>query len=134
MPVSPARHIAYRILRRVESGRNFAVDLLQGPEVSRLKDADRRLVTELVMGALRWRGELDFWIERLCGRPLKRLDPEVVTILRLGIYQIRFLEKIPKSAAVNEAVELTKVVRKRSAAGLAAPPAWFGREPRRPGC
>lgn len=118
MPVSPARELAYRILRRVESGRSFAVDLLQSPHVAKLREDDRRLSTELVMGVLRWRGELDFWIEGLSGRPPGRLDPEVATILRLAIYQVRFLAKIPKSAAANEAVELTKAARKRSAAGL----------------
>lgn len=118
MPVSPAREVAYRILQRLESGRGFAVDLLQSPEVNQLKEADVRLVNELVMGVLRWRGELDFQIERLSGKPLSRLDPEVVTILRLGVYQIRFLARIPKPAVVNEAVELTKAARKRSAAGL----------------
>jgi 16S rRNA (cytosine967-C5)-methyltransferase len=89
------------------------------------------------MGALRWRGDLDFQIERLSGKPLKRFDPEVVTILRLGIYQIRFLERIPKAAIVNEAVELTKGARKRSAAGLVnavlrkclPPSRRFGEEP-----
>lgn len=118
MPVSPARDAAYRILRRVESGRDFAVDLLQAAQVSKLQEVDRRLATELVMGILRWRGELDFWIRQLSGKPLEYFDPEVATILRLGIYQIRFLEKIPKSAVVNEAVELSKAARKRSAAGL----------------
>ncbi len=118
MAVSPARQAAYRILRRVESGRDYAVDLLQRPDVSSLKEADRRLATELVMGVLRWHRELDFQIEQLSGKPLARLDPEIATILRLGIYQIRFLGKIPPSAAVNEAVELAKSARKRSAAGL----------------
>jgi 16S rRNA (cytosine967-C5)-methyltransferase len=118
MFVSPARETAFQILRRVESGRSFAVDLLQRPQVSELREVDRKLTTELVMGALRWQGELDFQIERLSGKPLRYFDPEIATILRLGIYQIRFLEKIPKSAAVNEAVELTKARRKRSAAGL----------------
>ena len=118
MPVSPARQAAYRILCGVEAGRGFAVDLLQGRGVSHLQDVDRRLATELVMGTLRWRGELDFQIELLSGRRLDRLDPEVVTILRLGVYQVRFLEKIPKAAAVNDAVEITKAARKRSAAGL----------------
>lgn len=94
------------------------MDMLHRHEVAELKDADRRLATELVMGVLRWRGELDFQIERLSGRPLKRLDSEVVAILRLGVYQIRFLAKVPKAAVVNEAVELTKAARKRSAAGL----------------
>ena len=131
MRVSPAREIAYQVLRRVESGRAFAVDLLQQPQVSELREVDRNLATELVMGALRWHGELDFQIEQLSGKPLKYFDPEIATILRLGVYQIRFLEKIPKSAVVNEAVELTKSARKRSAAGLVnavlrkcEPPAW----------
>jgi len=118
MAVSPARKVAYQILRRVESSRAFAVDLLQRPHVSALREVDRNLATELVMGALRWHGELDFQIERLSGKPLKYFDPEIATILRVGVYQIRFLEKIPKSAVVNEAVELTKSARKRSAAGL----------------
>jgi 16S rRNA (cytosine967-C5)-methyltransferase len=118
MPISPARQIAYQVLIRVESGREFAVDLLQGAEVSALKEADRGLATELVMGVIRWRGELDFQVERLSGRKLKAFDAEVLTILRLGIYQIRFLERVPKRAAVNDAVEMTKAARKRSAAGL----------------
>ena len=94
------------------------MDLLQTREVLALKEADRRLATELVMGVLRWRGELDFQIGAISGRPMERLDPEVATVLRLGIYQIQFLERVPKAAAVNEAVEMTKAAHKRSAAGL----------------
>jgi 16S rRNA (cytosine967-C5)-methyltransferase len=118
LPISPARTTAYRILRRVEAGRAFAVDLLQTQEVSALKEADRRLATELVMGVLRWRGELDFQVGQVSGTTVERLDPEVATILRLGVYQIQFLERVPKAAAVNEAVEMTKVARKRSAMGF----------------
>jgi len=118
MPVSLARSTAYRILRRIDSASALAVDLLQSEEVSALREVDRALVTELVMGVLRWRGELDFQIEKLSGKRLRIFDPEVVTVLRLGLYQIGFLEKIPVSAAVNEAVELVKQARKRSAAGL----------------
>ena len=118
MPISPARTTAYRILRRVEAGRRFGADLLQTQEVSALKEADRRLATELVMGVLRWRGELDFQICEISGKPVARLDPEVATILRLGVYQIQFLERVPKAATVNDAVEMTKAARKRSAAGL----------------
>ena len=94
------------------------MDLLQTQEVFALNEADRRLATELVMGVLRWRGELDFQIETISGRPLERLDSEVGTILRLGVYQIQFLEKVPKAATVNEAVQMTKAVHKRSAAGF----------------
>jgi 16S rRNA (cytosine967-C5)-methyltransferase len=116
--VSAARNVAYEILLRVDRGRAFAVDLLQGERVSKLREVDRGLVTELVMGVLRWRSELDFEIERLSGKSLGRYDPEIVTILRLGVYQIRHLSRIPKASAVNEAVELAKAARKRSAAGL----------------
>jgi 16S rRNA (cytosine967-C5)-methyltransferase len=118
MPVSPSRKVAFQILLRMESGRGFAVDLLQSPEVSALKEPDRRLATEIVMGVLRWRGELDFQIERISGREVAVLDPEVLVILRMGVYQIRFLQRVPKRAAVDDAVELTKAVLKRSAAGF----------------
>jgi len=116
--ISPARTIAYRTLLRVDAGRGFAADLLQSPEVSSLKEVDRRLATELVMGVLRWRGELDFQLAEVSGKSVERLDPEVVTILRLGLYQVQFLERVPKSAAVDQAVEMVKAARKRSAAGF----------------
>jgi 16S rRNA (cytosine967-C5)-methyltransferase len=118
LPVSPARQAAYQILRRVDAGRGFAVDWLQGPLASALADADQRLATEMVMGVLRWRGALDFELERLSGKPFKYFDPEIVTILRLGIYQIGFLARVPRYAVVNEAVELAKQAGKRSATGL----------------
>jgi 16S rRNA (cytosine967-C5)-methyltransferase len=106
------------MLRAVDQGSAFAVELLHGDEVSQLGRLDRALVTQLVMGVLRWRGDLDFEIERLSGRPRSYFDAEVLTLLRLGLYQIRHLRKIPKPAAVNEAVEMAKRVRRRSAAGL----------------
>ena len=118
MPISSARSTAYRILCRVESSGALAVDLLQNEQVSSLQEVDRGLATELVMGVLRWRGELDFKIEMLSGKRLRVFDPEIVTVLRLALYQIGFLERIPVSAAVNEAVEMVKAARKRSAAGL----------------
>src|SRR5579859_558860 len=118
VPISPAREAAYRILRRVESGRDYAVDLLQSSQISGLKEMDRKLVTEIVMGTLRRRGELEHWLVKLSGKKLIYFDPEIATILRLSLYQILFLERIPKSAVVNEAVELAKGARKRSATGL----------------
>jgi 16S rRNA (cytosine967-C5)-methyltransferase len=70
------------------------------------------------MGVLRWRGELDFQVGQVSETSVERLDPEVATILRLGVYQIQFLERVPKAATVNEAVEMTKAARKRSAMGF----------------
>ncbi len=116
--ISPARKIAFQTLLQVDAGRAFATDMLQSEEVSALSDRDRGLATEIVMGVLRWRGEIDHRVRQLSGKSATSLDREVATALRMGIYQIVFLEKIPKSAAVNESVELTKLSRKRSAAGL----------------
>src|SRR5438128_2331960 len=84
----------------------FSAEKLAGRKVSELKPVDRNLANQLVMGVLRWGGELDYQIERLSGKPLKYFDPEVVTILRLGIFQIRFLTRVPKPAIVHEAVEM----------------------------
>src|SRR5580698_2983047 len=117
MPLSPSRRIAYDVLRRVELGRGFAPDLLRSSAAALLSDADQSLAMELVMGTLRRRAELDGWISRLSGKAVNSFDPEIATILRLGIYQIRWLQRIPKRAAVNESVELAKAARKRSAAG-----------------
>ena len=116
--VSPSRKIAFEILLQVDAGQAFASDLLQGRQVSALSERDRGLATEIVMGVLRWRGEIDHRLQNLSGRSAQSLDREVAAALRMGVYQIAFLEKIPKSAAVNESVELTKLSRKRSAAGL----------------
>ena len=116
--LSPARRAALRILLSVQAGRGYAVDLLQGSALKSLREADRRLATELVMGVLRWRGDLDFQVATLSGKALACFDPEIVEALRLGVYQIRFLCAIPKAAAVSQAVEMAKWSRKTSAAGL----------------
>ncbi len=118
MPISPARKVAFETLLKIERGHGCSADLIQIGEKRLLKDRDRRLAAEIVLGTLRWRGELDFQIERLAHRRLKSLDVEVLAALRMALYQLRFLSKVPRSAAVNEAVELVKVARKRSAAGL----------------
>ena len=118
MQVSAARQAAFEILLRLEAGRSYAVDLLHSPRLNRLEARDRSLTHELVMGVGRLRNQLDFLIEKLSGKATASLEGEVLTALRLGVYQIRFLKKVPKSAAVNESVELTKRARKRSAAGL----------------
>lgn len=116
--VSPARKTTFEILVQVDAGQAFASDLLQGRHVSALSERDRGLATEIVMGVLRWRGEIDHRLQMLSGRGPQSLDREVAAALRMGIYQIAFLVKVPKSAAVNESVELTKLSRKSSAAGL----------------
>jgi 16S rRNA (cytosine967-C5)-methyltransferase len=116
--ISPARKIAYEVLRRVEAEGAYASDLLYAELSARVKAEDAGLATELVMGVLRWRRLLDFLLERQLKKPLARLDLAVAIALRIGLYQLRFLERIPARAAVNESVELVKSARKTSAATL----------------
>lgn len=118
MAISIARKIAYDVLRRVESEGAYASDVLHADLGAGVKPADAALSTELAMGVLRWRRLLDFLLERQLKKPVGRLDLPVALALRMGIYQLRFLEKIPARAAVHESVELVKLARKTSAAPL----------------
>ncbi len=68
------------------------------------------------MGVLRWRSLLDLQISQISSQPLSKLDPEVLTALRLAVYQLRGLSRVPARAAIYESVELVKRARKRSAA------------------
>jgi 16S rRNA (cytosine967-C5)-methyltransferase len=115
---SPARAAACRILLRVERQDAYASELLHSGLLRGLSEADRKLCTELVMGALRWRSRLDEAIAAVSSQPVDKLDPEVLTALRLGAYQIGWL-RLPARAAVNESVDLVKAARKRSAAPFA---------------
>ena len=118
MPISPARKIAYDILLRVETERAYASDLLHSRLDADIAPRDAALTTELVLGALRCQGLLDFVIERYTGKKTAKLDSEVLVALRLGIYQLRFLSRIPARAAVNESAEIVKRSRKKSAVPL----------------
>jgi 16S rRNA (cytosine967-C5)-methyltransferase len=118
MPVSISRQIAFEVLRRVEAEGAYASDVLHAELKASIKPTDAALATEITMGVLRWRRLLDFLLERQIKKPVERLDLAVAIALRMGAYQLRFLEKIPARAAVNESVELVKMARKRSAASL----------------
>lgn len=142
MPISPARIVAFDVLKSVETHHLYAADLLRaklGDQTDADADAaseftsatpppaqrntptnpkDAALATELSLGVLRQRSLLDFLIEHLARRPAADLDLEVLLALRLGLYQLRFLDRIPPSAAVNDSVELVKRAKKSSAAAL----------------
>ena len=116
MPVSPARAAAFDILLRVERENSYASELLHTSLYERLSIPDHALLTELVMGAIRWRSVLDRDIAHASSQPLARLDLEILIALRLAVYQFRWLHRIPSRAALHESVELVKRARKRSAA------------------
>ena len=116
MAVSPARAAAFDILLRVEQQDAYASELLHSFGFAKLSPQDHGLTTELVLGVLRWRSLLDTEIASASSQKLEKLDIEVLIALRLAAYQLRFLERVPDRAVVNESVELVKRARKRSAA------------------
>ena len=81
-------------------------------------ERDRALLVELATGTLRWLGTIDHLIARTAKRPLARVDPEVRDVLRLGIYQLLHLDRVPASAVVDDAVQMTRKAGKSSAAGF----------------
>lgn len=114
--MTPARKKAFEILRLVEGG-GYAADLLYA-RTKTMSSRDAALTEELVLGVLRRKRQLDHLIEYFSGEPAERLDREVRIALELGIYQLRFLDRIPPHAAVSESVDLVKHAHKRSAAGF----------------
>ncbi len=110
------RALAFEILAAVERG-GYAADLLDR-RAAPLETRDAGLASEIVMGVLRYQAQLDYLIEHYAGKPAARLDEPVRRALRMGIYQLRYLERIPAHAAVSESVELVKRAGVRSAAGL----------------
>jgi 16S rRNA (cytosine967-C5)-methyltransferase len=101
------RQIAARVLRQRESGQEFTENLLENALArSPLSPPDRGLCLEMVYGVVRWQATLDWLIARKTGgRPQK---PALQNVLRLGLYQLFWLDRIPAHAAVHESVELAK--------------------------
>jgi len=91
----PARRAAHRILLRVSEEAAWASRLLEALDEESLDLRDVALIHELVLGVLRWRARLDDRIRRACRRPLDKLDPSVREALRLGAYQLLFLDRVP---------------------------------------
>lgn len=114
--VSPARACAYAVVSRVFEDGAWADRALQGEARRRGLDArDRALATQLAFGTVQRASTLDHLIAVLAGRPAAKLDPAVRTALRLGLYQLAFLARVPAHAAVGESVELAKQASPRGA-------------------
>lgn len=117
MKISPARKAAFDILLKIEVDRAFSSVLLPIYE-EKLGEKDAALCHQLTLGVLRKKIYLDWWISKFTQKSVGKFDNEVIISLRLGIYQMIFLEKIPAYSAINESVNLVKASKKRSAAGL----------------
>ncbi len=113
-----ARRAALEILLRVNRESAYA-DLLLGRRLPEFDESDRRLITRLVLGTLAWRGRLDDEIGRLASRPVEKIGPAVLEILRMALFQMRFLTRVPEYAAVDTAVGLARAnPETRDAAGF----------------
>src|SRR6185436_402919 len=108
-PMKNVRALAAEVLAAGE--KVFVDEALEAHRGAGLSRRDRALLTTLVYGATRWRRELDWLIDRCA----QRVHPEIRQHLRIALFQIRHLDKIPRHAAVNEAVELAKGVSRKSA-------------------
>lgn len=111
-PAEEVRGAAARVVERALSSL-APVDFHLDSVVSRFDDRDRGLLTELVMGTLRWLTRLDSVIERAASRPLLAIEQPLWSVLRVATYQLLFLDRIPAHAAVNEAVEQARQVTHR---------------------
>ncbi len=111
------RFLAYKVLSKIERDKaysNIAVDaVLNQNEVS-----SAPFVCALVYGVIERKITLDYFLSKLLTQPIKKLNPQVLTILRMGVYQIKYMDKVPVSAAVNESVKLSKKVKCGFASGL----------------
>ena len=116
--IAPARIAAYDILLAVSAGRGDLPTAIARARAALDDERDRALAAEIATGVQRWRAALDRIIETFADRPLRRLDPEVVEILRLSAYQLLHLTRVPASAVVDDAVKLARRAGKRSAAGF----------------
>ncbi len=110
MKAKKPRDLALMVLNGLPNKPIFSGEYLddifrRNPE---LDDRDRAFISHLVQGVLRWQLRLDWIIKQAADFPLKKINPPILNILRLALYQIFFLDRTPESAAVNEAVNQSK--------------------------
>jgi 16S rRNA (cytosine967-C5)-methyltransferase len=113
--IAAARRVAFEVLEQVAGGA-YASDALRALGRN-LSSRDGGLATQIVLGCLRYQGQLDFLISHYSGRDAASLDAAVILALRVALLQLRYLDRIPTYAAVHDSVEFVKA-RKRAAAGF----------------
>ena len=116
--IAPARTAAYEVLRAVHTDRADLGSALARQRERLPDERDRALAGEIATGTLRWRAACDHLVAAFSARALAKLDPEVLDVLRLSIFQLLHLDRVPASAVVKDAVDMTGRVGKRSAAGM----------------
>ena len=119
MADSNSRRVAWDVLMRVEQGAAYSHLALDAAlKEARLSDADRGLTTELVYGTLTFRRALDNVLDGVVKKGVRSLDAATLQVLRLGAYQLLFLDRVPAHAAAHETVELARAVTNPGATSL----------------
>lgn len=117
--MTDARYQAVKLLGKTFSNDSFSNILLDGVlSKSNMDERDKRLCSAIYYGTLERKITLDYIISKYCRQKITKLRPEILNILRIGIYQLMFMDSIPDSAAVNESVNLTKKLRLSSLSGF----------------
>lgn len=106
--IAPARRIAFNLLTKIESGRAFSDDALNSKVMDSVDARDRRLITEIVYGSLRRQSLLDHMLAKASDRPWREVAAPLRSLLRMSLYQMAYMDRIPDHALVNDAVELAK--------------------------
>jgi 16S rRNA (cytosine967-C5)-methyltransferase len=115
---APARTAAFHALVAIAADRADLPAALAASRASLADDRDRALTATIVTGSLRWQRTLDHLVEHFAKRPLTKIDPQVLAILRLSLFQLLNLDRVPAAAVVDDAVSLTRAARKSSASGF----------------
>ena len=116
--IAPARTAALRALRAIATHQvDLPASLVQA-RAQLTDERDRALASEIITGTLRWQRSLDFLVDHFANRSTSQLDPDVLIILRLSLYQLLHLDRVPASAVVDDAVDLTRGAKKQSATGF----------------
>ena len=118
--ITPAREAAFTALLACEKQGAWSDQAIKNASKRlKLSSRDAALAANLCYGVVQNQLLLDFWIDRFSNTPAAKLEREVRISLRMGLYQLQFLDRVPDSAAVNESVNLTRrYVRSKGAAGL----------------
>ena len=109
--------LAYKILSKIEHDKAYSNITLESV-LNNNEASSASFVRALVYGVLERKITLDYYLSKLLTQPIKKLNPNVLTILRLGAYQILYMDKVPVSAAVNECVKLSRKSKCGYASGL----------------
>lgn len=119
--IDKARQIALKVLYKIDKEQaysNIALDYELKNNKGKLNEKDIGLISQIVYGTTTWKLTLDTIIEKYSKIKLKKISPWIINILRMGIYQIIFLDKIPKHSAVDESVNLAKKYGNKGSVGF----------------